>query len=68
VQAKLPTKHTSDINNNAVNNSLFTTEYQAVSNAIIKIDVLRIINGKLREWCNSNQEFAGYTTKPFFKY
>jgi hypothetical protein len=68
VHAKLPTKQISDNNNKEANNSLSVEEYQAVSKAIINTEVLSIIKGKLSPWYNSNQELAGYTSKPSWEY
>ena len=59
VQLNAPIKHTS-INKNNVNiNWEFADEYQDVSTAIIRIKILKIIKGRFKLWCNSNQELAG---------
>jgi len=68
VHAKLPTKQISEIRMRVENNSLLTTEYHAVSSATIKTAVLNITNGKFKPWYSSNQELAGYITKPSFEY
>lgn len=48
VQLKLPTRQISDINSSDVSRYLLTSEYQAVSKAIISTAVLSITKGRLR--------------------
>jgi hypothetical protein len=50
VHAKLPTRQISEIRIRDANNILFTSEYQAVSNVIIRTAVLNSTKGKLKPW------------------